>query len=59
MALWYNFDTIKTYGNSKIIMEFEYFAKKITGEEKRGTMNANDKLDLSRMLKQSNVSSKA
>jgi type IV pilus assembly protein PilC len=33
-------------------MEFEYFAKKITGEEKRGTMNANDKLDLLRMLKQ-------
>ncbi len=33
-------------------MEFEYFAKKITGEEKRGTMNANDKFDLSRTLKQ-------
>ena len=33
-------------------MEFEYFAKKITGEEKRGVMNANDKFDLSRMLKQ-------
>lgn len=33
-------------------MEFEFYAKKMTGEEKRGVMNANDKFDLSRMLKQ-------
>lgn len=33
-------------------MEFEFYAKKITGEEKRGVMKANDKFDLSKILKQ-------